>query len=316
MQVWVQRFSRVAYPLLLLLGLFWLGGCRSKEAEQNPPRGLGEAPAELRAVSLTPAITETLLALGARAQLVGVSQYCELPAGERLPEVGTALTPNFEGIVRLKPSLILVEANQSAKLEQLRALGPTVELKWHSLQDVEASIRAIGPAVGRRAQADELANRFREELMVPEPSQGPQVLLVMGDATGRDLAEVWFISKNSLHGAVLAAAGGRNAVQEEIQGLPRLSLPRVLELDPEAVVVLVGAQHGSPEARGAIVASWNKLSTLQAVRRGRVRVLASKDAFNNGPGILRLKAELRREVEALTEPGAAEPALAPKEPPP
>src|SRR6478736_5863794 len=47
-----------------------------------------------RVVSLAPAITETLFAIGAGDQVVGVSNYCHFPKDvERLPRTGSAITP-------------------------------------------------------------------------------------------------------------------------------------------------------------------------------------------------------------------------------
>src|SRR5512146_2715162 len=61
-----------------------------------------------RIVSLAPAVTETLFALGEGGAVVGVSQYCDYPpAATHLPKVGTFLTPNVEAIAALRPDVLV-----------------------------------------------------------------------------------------------------------------------------------------------------------------------------------------------------------------
>src|SRR5690606_21719974 len=65
-----------------------LGACQERTASQPVVQG------EVRLISLAPAITETLFAIGAGEQTVGVSQYCDRPVhAKALPWWGTALTP-------------------------------------------------------------------------------------------------------------------------------------------------------------------------------------------------------------------------------
>ena len=57
-----------------------------------------------RIISLSPAVTGILTALGSDAQLVGVSDPCVTE--RELPRLGTSLAPDTEGIAALKPDLI------------------------------------------------------------------------------------------------------------------------------------------------------------------------------------------------------------------
>ncbi|HEY6079849.1 MAG TPA: helical backbone metal receptor, partial [Polyangiaceae bacterium] len=105
------------------------------------PKALGGPP---RVVSLSPALTETTLALGAGEQLVGISDFCELPPGKTLPRLGSALTPNHEAIAALEPSLILCDASVGSKGHSLAALAPCEILPWLTLAEVVQSTRRLG----------------------------------------------------------------------------------------------------------------------------------------------------------------------------
>ncbi|MCA9642684.1 MAG: ABC transporter substrate-binding protein, partial [Myxococcales bacterium] len=275
-------------PVLLLGAVLTGAGCeRQAEPKSKDPRF----------VSLAPAITETLFAIGAGEQVVAVSQYCERPPeARRLPRVGTALTPNYEAIARLQPTLILTETNKSAKGDQLKQLGQTLELPWLTLPEITGSIRKLGEATGHSPKANEIAQRMTDELSKPPPVDAPRVLLVLGYAAKPNIDEVWFIRRNSLHGAALASAGGRNVVDRDVEGLPRLTVPQLLELDPDVIIVLVQAKRSEEPA---ILAVWKKLEPLKAVKDGRVAVLEAPEAFGNGPSILELRQKLARELRLL-----------------
>ena len=69
-----------------------------------------EPATQTRIVSLTPSATEVVAALGAERQLVGVDDYSEFPAAVKaLPKVGSFLAPNLEAIVKLSPTVVIVD---------------------------------------------------------------------------------------------------------------------------------------------------------------------------------------------------------------
>lgn len=255
-------------------------------------------PSKVRVVSLAPSITKTLLALGARDELVGVSDYCLDTAVAGLPHVGSWLTPNYEGIARLDPTLILTLDDPGAPLERLRAVGPTRAVAWLGVAEMIVGVRAIGEATGFRDRARALASRIDAVLGQRGTRPGaPSVLLVIGGYDVR-LSEIWFVRAASIHGAVLEAAGGRNAVAEPLHGPPRMSLTDAIALDPDAVVVLVPAP-ASEKLAERTRAEWAALDGLRAVQQHRVAVLAGADVQSVGPDVIDLVPRLRAELERL-----------------
>src|SRR5882724_4221704 len=122
----------------------------------------------MRIVSLSPSVTETLFALGAGPQVVGVSQYCDYPPVVReLPKVGSFLTPNIEAIVGLKPTLVIgtwVSSGLPA-FESLRAMGfATLIVKDNSLDEIEQSIGQIGQGTGHAEEAHALLTIIKTHL--------------------------------------------------------------------------------------------------------------------------------------------------------
>lgn len=249
-----------------------------------------------RIVSLTPAITETLFAIEAGPQVVGVSDYCvDPPEALRLPRLGTTMAPNHQGIARANPGLILAQQNLHVRAPELRALAPTCLLPWTTLDDVLKGMRELGAVTGHAAAANDLADLLGARLSAKPPAIAPRVLLVLASAEAT-VDDVWFVQRNSIQGSALGAAGGRNAVDEDVAGFPRMSRERLLKTAPDVVILLL--PKSDPAAATALLAQWKQLATLPAVRANRVVVIDAPEAFVSGPRILtlmdRLSTELRR----------------------
>jgi ABC-type Fe3+-hydroxamate transport system substrate-binding protein len=252
-----------------------------------------------RLVSLTPAITETVLSLGGSTQLVGVSNYCVLPASLKLPRLGSSLTPSFEAIAGLRPSLILCDDSAGAKRQELAAIAKCEILPWLTLPEVVQSTRRIGQLLGQGPAGDALAERLHSRLSRQPPAGAPRVLLLLSYDPDRP-AEIWFIRQNSLHGAALGAAGAQNAVAHDVPGLPRLSVEQLIELDPD-VVLIIPSPGATLELRKRLLTAVSALAPLRAVKEGKVGVVngASQSV---GPSILELSDALAAMLRKMAGP--------------
>jgi ABC-type Fe3+-hydroxamate transport system substrate-binding protein len=274
------RAARAGFFLLkALVAVLCLCIAACNQSSPSTPNG------PVRIVSLSPSITEMLFAIGADESVVGVSDYCGYPPeARRRTRTGSALTPNYEAIARLRPTLMLTERIQDPRTEQLSAIAPTQVLPWLTLAEVVASTRKIGQLTGREALADPLADKLEQRLSRAPPVDAPRVLLVLGSNPGK-LSDVWFVQRNSIHGAALAAAGARNAVDEDIHGAPNLSLERVIALNPDAVIILAVAEQLDPATEATYIADFTSLP-LDAGKRGMVQVLHGSAVRSTGPRIL------------------------------
>ncbi len=302
-----RRFAWAALASLLVLGGIALLMRRASHDGHGAPAS--PQPSSERLVSLSPAVTETLFALGADSLVVGVSNFCRSPeAARQKPAVGTALTPAYEAIARLEPTLILASEVGGQQLKPLAELAPTESLPWLTLEEVVQSTRRLGKLTHQIERGRELAGKLDRELSRPAPPNAPSVLLALS-AENTGSAEIWFLRKNSLHGAALRAAGGRNAVASEVRGAPRLSVEELLGLDPDLVIVVAepspadSRKESGPAAdahiRERLLAPFRRLTALRAVREGRLGVVVRPGALGVGPSILDLVDPLRHEITRL-----------------
>ena len=105
-----------------------------------------------RIVSLVPALTEMLFAIGAGPQVVAVSSYDEFPPEVKsLPRVGALLDPDMERILSLRPDLVIVYGSQTDLQAQLARAGIRVFNYRHAgLAGVLNTLKDLGAAVGPR----------------------------------------------------------------------------------------------------------------------------------------------------------------------
>ncbi|MCG8424842.1 MAG: helical backbone metal receptor [Proteobacteria bacterium] len=262
--------------------------------------GSGPVPAReqsvQRIVSLSPPITETLFALGVGSAVVGRSRFCSQPREVRsIPPAGTGLRPAIEALVRMRPTLILVEDNVQTQYDALKRVAPTELLRWLDVEDIIASVRRLGELTGRSAAADSLAGQFERRLRGTAPASGLRVLLAFAHDPGQ-LKRIFYLKAESIHGAVLHAAGARNAVPKGQTGVPQLSLEAVVRLDPDIIILLSADDNLADAARRQLVRDWARLGSVEAVKHGRIAVLNGSWMFGTGPRILELIDRLAEQI--------------------
>ena len=119
-----------------------------------------------RVVSLSPAVTEIVYALGAEDILVGRTDFCEYPPeAATIPSIGGISNLNIEKILSLNPDLVISGSMVGKKVtDQMDQMGvPMVcvveKPKFEALFD---NIRAIGRLVGKEHEADSLNTLLKD----------------------------------------------------------------------------------------------------------------------------------------------------------
>jgi ABC-type Fe3+-hydroxamate transport system substrate-binding protein len=315
-------FALVLAGAVAVVLLAWRGSQEARPAAPKAAPAASARSAELaampvydptRIVSLAPAITETLFALGKGDAIVGVAMYSDYPPeAKQLPHVGPGTNPELEAIARARPTLILGEETKILPASRLEALGPTRLLPWLTPAEIVRSVRELGAIVDRKVAAEKIAAEMERQWSVTPAADAPRVLMLFVDAPGR-IGPMYFAKPGSLHEALLVAAGGRNAVEGEVSGLPSLSVEGLLRLDPDAIVLLTASDDLSAEARAQFLADFEELATLRAVKQKHVRVLSGSILYVTGPRVMAVIDQVRA---ALRDMGvvAAAPVVMPAAP--
>jgi iron complex transport system substrate-binding protein len=280
--------------LVACFGVVLAFACREKTTAPKAEEGL-------RVASLSPAITETTLALGEKRRLVAISDYC--PKELTLPRVGSSFTPRLEELYRIHPTLVLTTETLSAEKKDLKKLPATfVELPWLTTADVAKSTRRLGVLLGAETKAESLAARFEAALSVAPKANAPRVLLLLGDSDQGN-AVYYFIKRGSVHNDLLEAAGGTNAIVGETVGVPELSAERILELDPDVILVLSDERDQAMALRR--LTGLGRLRPLRAVRDGKTGVFAAPALLSTGPHLAEYVPLLAAKLNALAKTTAS-----------
>jgi iron complex transport system substrate-binding protein len=132
----------------------------------------------MRIVSLCPSITETLVALGLRETLVGVTRYCIHPRESLIgiPRVGGTKNPDLDAIRALRPDLVLANAEENRPAD-IEALSGDLRIDVshpRNVPDAAELTRRLGRLTGRAEEGETWARRIEERLAavrsVPRPA--------------------------------------------------------------------------------------------------------------------------------------------------
>ncbi len=268
-----------------------------------PAVGAGEksadagAAAPQRIVSLAPSLTETLFELGLGDRVVGVTDYCNFPPEvKKIKSVGGYVTPSFEAVAALRPDLLLLLPEHKEVKHNLEAMKvPILEVENRTVRAVLDSFRAIGRAAGAEARGNALSDGLQRRLdriagtVAGRPR--PRVLLcVARRMTGAGgIGEIRVGAPGSFHGDLLAYAGADNAVPSGLIFYPEVSAEGLLKLDPDVIVEL---EPNAPADKVRV--EWSDLSSLRAVRTGRVLVFTQDFLAIPGPRLMRFIEDLAR----------------------
>jgi len=242
-----------------------------------------------RIVSLVPALTEMLFAIGAGPQVVGVSSYDDFPAEVKsLPRVGALLDPDMERILTLRPDLVVIYGSQTDVQRQLEQTKIRIYGYRHAgLAGLFSTLRDLGATVGKTAEADRLARDLQARLDAIKARVAqrpvPRTLLVFERDPG-SLRGLFVSGGVGFLHDMLGIAGGTNVFADVKKESVQPSVETILARAPEMILEVrpTGVSAADvPKERQA----WNSLSSVPAVRNGRVQILTGEYLVVPGPRV-------------------------------
>lgn len=254
-----------------------------------------------RIVSLTPATTEILYALGAGPRVVGKVEDVanHPPEAADVPVVATFAGVDVEQIVALEADLVVSGGSglsQGPAVEQLRNAGiPVVVVYPTTVAGAIEGIQLMGLASGEAEAATDLADSMTAQLeaiaAVTATVERPRTFYEI------DYGQAIFTPPaDSIYGEMIRLAGG-----EPISGDPSysISLEALVDGDPE-VILLGDAAYGVTPDQVAARPGW---AGLTAVREGRIHAVDDILVTRPGPRLVQGLFELVRAIHPGLLPG-------------
>ncbi len=190
-------------------------------------------------VSLVPSFSELICEMRLGSRLVGVTRFCVEPAEivNAIRKVGGTKNPDIERIIGLAPDLVLAnrEENNEEDVEALREAGINVFVgDVRTAEQAREEVDRIGQLVGgismRLADGIEAALEEQKHVERMRPRVRAAVLIWRNP--------FMTASGDTYIGDLLRLAGGINVCEDSARGrYPRLSLPELIALDPEVILL-------------------------------------------------------------------------------
>lgn len=223
-----------------------------------------------RIISLAPAITEIIYALGIEDKLVAVSSACDYPAEAVNKEnVGRIDEPNIEKIISLEPDLVIAESvSKIETLKRLTKLGiKNIGFKPGSINDTIDMIEDISYLTSAQSTGAELTAEMEKEYQELKKIVDKKL---ENNERRRVFFEIWSdplytAGRGTFIDSLIHAAGGYNIGREAQGSWPTYNLESLIAADPE---VYISSQHSS-------------LEDLSLEKLSQKKVLREVSAFKN-----------------------------------
>jgi iron complex transport system substrate-binding protein len=250
-----------------------------------------------RIVSIGPATTETIYALGVGSRLVGVDNSSAeyLPQAAPLPKVGPRTTLNAEGIISLKPTLIMMpmDAGPPQVIDQLKSSAiPVIQLSPnYNFKAVQAKITLIAHALGQEAKGAELNSSIDAEIfdiykLMDRALKTPKVLFV---GRAQNMPNATMSGTGTTIDEMIKMAGGQNAITG-FQGFKEMTDEAVVNAEPDIILITQGSFERSGGVDGVL-----KFPGVALTPAGRNRqIIPVSDMYFQGfgPGVGKALREL------------------------
>ena len=242
-----------------------------------------------RIVSLAPGTTAMLFAAGAGHCLIGTIAHSSEPAeAAKLPIVGDAETLDFEQLLALRPSVVVVAVDvvQRVRIDRMRALGiPVYEVHVTRLAGMSESLRRLGELAGTSQSANRAADALDAEIGALRgrfQTRPPiRVLYQIWDKP------IYTIGGRHVINDALRLCGANNVFADLATAAPAVTRESALARDPELVLA-----SGPPDATSAWIEEWRRFATVTAVRRGQLVGFTDERIDRMGPSLIAATAKL------------------------
>jgi iron complex transport system substrate-binding protein len=248
-----------------------------------------------RLVSIDGSVTEIIYALGADTDLVAVDTTSRFPsATDKLPKVGYMRALSAEGIIALRPDLILItpDAGPPSALQRLKNMGIRIETipNAYTQQGLKQKILRVGEVLNKPSEATQLAKQVEKQITeavasIPTGAKLRMLSLLSAGNHGLSLA-----GQNTQAQAVLDIIGAENIVQG-INGYKPVSSEFLLSAAPDLLVI---ATHQP----GNAVKTQPLLHKTDAWKQQRVLEIDSMMLLGFGP---RLPQAIHQIAQAVTQ---------------
>jgi iron complex transport system substrate-binding protein len=297
-----------------LLGLVLLAGCgqdnSDSESKGRESTSTSQFPVTItaangkvtipsrpeRVISLTPAATEMLYAIGAGKQVVAVDDQSNYP--EEAPRTKlSGFKPNAEAVIGYTPDLVVLSNDTDGIVKALTTVKIPVLMTpaATTLDDTYDQLRNLGKATGHADEAGKVATDTKAKIasIVAETAKPAEKLSYYHELD----TTYYTVTSKTFLGQVYGLFGMTNiadAADKQGTGYPQLSAEYIVQADPDLVFL---ADTKCCKQSAETVAKRPAWDRITAVKSGGVVELDDDIASRWGPRIVDLVQAVADAVE-------------------
>jgi len=233
--------------LFILLLATISSGCRDKDRnfQANYPR----------LITFSPALTKITFDMGLGSHIVGVTTFCQVPAGQKRPLIGNSLNVRVEPILAVQPDIIVTQTDVK-NFEPVIRVNSRIRVEKiviETLAEIAHAMEQIGRIVNQPDVGKLTGKNFLKKInqIKQKTSQLPKrrVFFVLGYQNFSGPGRETFLDE------MISLAGGINIMSKNYTGWKKISLETVISLDPDVII----CQCESLQRKQAL-AFWNNFA--------------------------------------------------------
>ncbi len=240
-----------------------------------------------RIVSLSPANTEILFAIGAGDRVVGVTEYSNYPPDAELrPKVGGVATISIEKVIALKPDIAFgCGLNGKETVSRLEELGiPVVCMNARNVSGILRDIRLAGRITGEEENASRLVAEIKSHLDAIRAEAEAEVERRGGKPwVFYDIGGFFTAGNETFVNEIIEIAGGRNIAADKT-GYFQMSTEELIKKNPQ--VIICDSGMGSMSQAYEEIMGDKRLEIVDAVRNNRVYIIDGDIIDRAGPRVV------------------------------
>jgi iron complex transport system substrate-binding protein len=289
----VKHALRTGLAIAATMALFAALPSRAGENVRPTRDDVGDTitvkPGPCRFVSLAPGTTAMLYAAGAAHCLVGTIAHSTEPAdAARLPIVGDAETLDFEQLLALRPTAVVVAVDvvQRMRIDRIKAMGiPVYQVHVTRLAGMPDSIRRLGALGGTQAIADREAEALKaalEALGARYRTRTPiRVLYQIWDRP------IYTIGGKHVITDALQLCGAINIFSDLETAAPAVTREAAVLRDPELILA-----SSPPGVADEWLAEWRRFPAMTAVQNRQLINYVDERIDRMGPSVIEATGKL------------------------
>jgi iron complex transport system substrate-binding protein len=214
-----------------------------------------------RIVTLSPSLNEIVFALGSGKDIVANTLHSDYPKeSESIPKVGGYASISLEKILLSKPTLVFAQNYDEELLLNLKKLSLNYySFKTDNLDSIKTTIKKIGKILHKENKASKIIKEIDSSLEALKNIVKDKTFMIV-ISPKLDLDRTIYISGNNLYfNDIIKYSGNSNAYKSKSDAQPVVNMEKIINMNPDVVVLLAPFMHKQKLTKEQLKANWNKL---------------------------------------------------------